>query len=70
MVHSITIRLFVGPEHKATALLISHRQKPDTCRKPGTALTTEYQIPGTDVRTLVQEHSIILATGIEQRTME
>eukprot|EP00971_Amphidinium_carterae_P112054 2219458-Amphidinium_carterae.1 len=56
MALSIIMRLIVGPENKATALLISHRQKPNTCRKPGTAFTMEYQIPGTAVRTLVQEH--------------
>eukprot|EP00971_Amphidinium_carterae_P175028 3469671-Amphidinium_carterae.1 len=42
-----------GPENKATALLRTHRQRSDTCRKRGTAFTMEYQIPGTDVRTLV-----------------
>eukprot|EP00971_Amphidinium_carterae_P332303 6466390-Amphidinium_carterae.1 len=56
----LTMRLIVGPENKATALLISHRQRADACKKPGTAFTTEYQIPGTDVRTLVQKHSILL----------
>eukprot|EP00971_Amphidinium_carterae_P224507 4453773-Amphidinium_carterae.1 len=45
------------PENKAAALLISHRQKADTCRKPGTAITMEYQIPGADVRTLVVQLS-------------
>eukprot|EP00971_Amphidinium_carterae_P337306 6474042-Amphidinium_carterae.2 len=70
MAHSIQMQLMVGPEHKATALLISHSQTPDTCRKPGTAFTTEYQINGADVRTLVREHTILLAKGIEQRTME
>eukprot|EP00971_Amphidinium_carterae_P108137 2140796-Amphidinium_carterae.1 len=45
--------LIVGPENKATALRISHRQRSDTCRKPGTAFTMEYKIPGTDVRALV-----------------
>eukprot|EP00971_Amphidinium_carterae_P200985 3988354-Amphidinium_carterae.1 len=54
------LRLIVGPENKATALLISHCQWPDTSRKPGTAFTTEYQIPGTDVRTLVQERINLL----------
>eukprot|EP00971_Amphidinium_carterae_P197651 3922731-Amphidinium_carterae.1 len=43
----------VTPENKATALLKTHLQRSDTCRKPGTAFTTEYQIPGTDVKTLV-----------------
>eukprot|EP00971_Amphidinium_carterae_P159804 3168442-Amphidinium_carterae.1 len=43
----------LGPENKATALLISHRQRSETCRNPGTAFTMEYQIPGADVRTLV-----------------
>eukprot|EP00971_Amphidinium_carterae_P323772 6434465-Amphidinium_carterae.1 len=42
-----------GPENKATALLITHRQRSETCRKPGTAFTIEYQTPGIDVRTLV-----------------
>eukprot|EP00971_Amphidinium_carterae_P036479 717223-Amphidinium_carterae.1 len=47
--------LLVGPENKATALLISHFQRLETwCRKPGTAFTTEYKIPGTEVRTLVR----------------
>eukprot|EP00971_Amphidinium_carterae_P171738 3405084-Amphidinium_carterae.1 len=41
-----------SPENKATALLISHRQRSDTFRKPGTAFTIEYQLPGADVRTL------------------
>eukprot|EP00971_Amphidinium_carterae_P315940 6280257-Amphidinium_carterae.1 len=43
------------PENKATALLRSHRQRPDTCRKPGTAFATEYKAPGTDARTFVQK---------------
>eukprot|EP00971_Amphidinium_carterae_P280004 5558287-Amphidinium_carterae.1 len=64
------LRLIVRPENKATALLISHCQRPDTCKKPGTAFTTEYQIPGTAVTTLVQDHSTLLAKGIEQQTME
>eukprot|EP00971_Amphidinium_carterae_P036151 710524-Amphidinium_carterae.1 len=64
------MRPIVGPENKVTALLISHRQRADTCRKPGTTFTMEYEIPGTDVTTLVQKHSILLTEGIEQQTME
>eukprot|EP00971_Amphidinium_carterae_P256649 5095960-Amphidinium_carterae.1 len=45
----------IGPENKATALLITHRRRSDTCRKPGTAFTTEYQMPGEDVRTSVAQ---------------
>eukprot|EP00971_Amphidinium_carterae_P170077 3369945-Amphidinium_carterae.1 len=45
---------------EATALLISHRQRSDTCRKPGTAFTTEYKIPGTDARTSVLKCSIVV----------
>eukprot|EP00971_Amphidinium_carterae_P151106 2996450-Amphidinium_carterae.1 len=43
----------VSPENKLTELLMSHRQRSDTCKKPGTAFTTEYNTPGRDVRTLV-----------------
>eukprot|EP00971_Amphidinium_carterae_P046015 905425-Amphidinium_carterae.1 len=43
----------VSPESKATALLTTHRQRSDTCRKPGTAFIMEYQTPGADVRTLL-----------------
>eukprot|EP00971_Amphidinium_carterae_P019788 389883-Amphidinium_carterae.1 len=42
-----------SPENKATVLLITHRQRTDTCRNPGTDFTMEYQMPGTNVRTLV-----------------
>eukprot|EP00971_Amphidinium_carterae_P272775 5413852-Amphidinium_carterae.1 len=35
----------VDPENKATALLITHCQRSDTCKKPGTAFTMEYQMP-------------------------
>eukprot|EP00971_Amphidinium_carterae_P172175 3413685-Amphidinium_carterae.1 len=35
----------VSPENKVTALLITHRHRSDTCRKPGTAFTMEYQMP-------------------------
>eukprot|EP00971_Amphidinium_carterae_P065595 1299640-Amphidinium_carterae.2 len=44
----------VSPENKPTALLRTHRQRSDTCKKPGTAFTMEYQVPGKAVRTLVQ----------------
>eukprot|EP00971_Amphidinium_carterae_P319300 6346363-Amphidinium_carterae.1 len=54
------MHLTLGPENKATALVISHRPRSDTCRKPGTAFATEYQIPGADVRTLVQKNTILL----------
>eukprot|EP00971_Amphidinium_carterae_P095498 1889424-Amphidinium_carterae.1 len=50
---ALLMRLIVSPENKATALLINHCQRPVTCKKPGTAFTTEYQIPGADDRTLV-----------------
>eukprot|EP00971_Amphidinium_carterae_P140246 2778677-Amphidinium_carterae.1 len=45
----------VSPENKATALLRTHRQRSDTCKKPGTAFTMEYQIPGREIRTLVAQ---------------
>eukprot|EP00971_Amphidinium_carterae_P213794 4242816-Amphidinium_carterae.2 len=47
--------LVVGPENKATALLVSHLQRSDICKKPGTAFTMEYQMPGADARTLVDQ---------------
>eukprot|EP00971_Amphidinium_carterae_P285299 5663742-Amphidinium_carterae.1 len=45
--------LTVCPENKATVLLRTHCDRSDTCKKPGTAFTMEYQIPGTDARTSV-----------------
>eukprot|EP00971_Amphidinium_carterae_P106144 2102238-Amphidinium_carterae.1 len=56
--------LMVGPENKATALLISHCQRSDICRKPGTAFAMEYQTPGTDVRTLVPKSTVNKACSI------
>eukprot|EP00971_Amphidinium_carterae_P146141 2896548-Amphidinium_carterae.1 len=53
------------PENKATALPTSHRQRSDTwCKKPGTAFTTEYRIPGADNRTLVIKCSIIQCSSM------
>eukprot|EP00971_Amphidinium_carterae_P141044 2795133-Amphidinium_carterae.1 len=44
--------LVVSPEKRATVLPISHRPRSDTCKKPGTAFTMEYRIPGRDDKTL------------------
>eukprot|EP00971_Amphidinium_carterae_P152696 3026692-Amphidinium_carterae.1 len=49
---NIVCPITLGPENNATALLTTHCQRADTCKKPGTAFTMEYQIPGTDARTL------------------
>eukprot|EP00971_Amphidinium_carterae_P296624 5892563-Amphidinium_carterae.1 len=53
------------PENKATAFLITHCERSGACRKPGTAFTMEYHIPGTDVMTLV-----VQATGNDMCSLE
>eukprot|EP00971_Amphidinium_carterae_P238074 4726311-Amphidinium_carterae.1 len=58
MGHCVHRAVTVGPENKATVLLITHLQRSDTCRKPGTAFTMEYQMPGTDVRTHTTIHNL------------
>eukprot|EP00971_Amphidinium_carterae_P214008 4247153-Amphidinium_carterae.1 len=44
---------------------MSHRQRSDTCRKPGTAFTAEYKAPGTDVRTSVRKCNIVMQSEFQ-----
>eukprot|EP00971_Amphidinium_carterae_P160278 3177421-Amphidinium_carterae.2 len=51
-------KLATTPENNATAFPTIQLQKPETCKKPGTAFTAAYKIPGADVSTHAKNHKL------------
>eukprot|EP00971_Amphidinium_carterae_P329909 6462687-Amphidinium_carterae.1 len=48
----------IAPETAATVLLTTHCQISETCKKPGTAFTTEYKAHGADVSMHTRSHQL------------